>query len=303
MPDYLTELETAARAATPGRLHVEPWNGYELKFQVMADPVRRTTEWGQAEKAELVVGRFSREEDARFIALCSHDRILALVAVARAAEIGHTQDSCQEMGIPSHRCALCEALKGIRIYGDAETAKTAARARGQGGVVVALYPSSSLPEAKPAMPEPVSLRPEVLAFAQAMEAQLRANDHKPGWRNDKPENLFVRLTEEASELDHEIAQKYVRETLFDPAEVLKEAADVANFAMMIADVCGALRPTPSAANSNSAKGEVRACVENALDHATLAKHFAKKSREDFVQHIATVIENLKDALAALGGGE
>lgn len=100
-------------------------------------------------------------------------------------------------------------------------------------------------------------RREVEAFADAMEAQLRANDHKGGWKMDKPEDLFVRLTEEASELDHEIAQKYIRETLFDPSEVVKEAADVANFAMMIADVCGALRPTPSAANSNSAKGPAK----------------------------------------------
>lgn len=45
------------------------------------------------------------------------------------------------------------------------------------------------------------LRPEVLAFAQTMEEQLRANDHKPGWKNDPPIDLIARLREEVEELD------------------------------------------------------------------------------------------------------
>ncbi len=59
------------------------------------------------------------------------------------------------------------------------------------------------------------LRPEVAAFAQAMEAQLRANAQAP------------------------ISQSLAA-TWFHP-DYLREAADVANFAMMVADVCGGLK--------------------------------------------------------------
>lgn len=76
------------------------------------------------------------------------------------------------------------------------------------------------------------LRPEVLAFARLMERQLRANDHKPGWKNDTPVALMRRLEEEAQELNGALG--------WSPVEVALEAADVANFAMMIADVCGCL---------------------------------------------------------------
>lgn len=84
----------------------------------------------------------------------------------------------------------------------------------------------------------IELRPEVLRFAQAMEARLRANDHKGGWKDCRTSYLFERLEEEAKEL---------RGTMFGNekdrlhAQILPEAADVANFAMMLADVTGFLR--------------------------------------------------------------
>jgi hypothetical protein len=94
----------------------------------------------------------------------------------------------------------------------------------------------------------LELRPEVAAFAQLMEAKLRENDHKGGWQHDGTDALLKRLREEADEL------QYVTETSgawcsAPPRSVLnteerirvaREAADVANFAMMIADVCGGL---------------------------------------------------------------
>lgn len=83
--------------------------------------------------------------------------------------------------------------------------------------------------------EPLTLRPEVEAFAQAMERELRANDHKPGWGKDNPWDLQRRLLEEAKELEDAWGNKFLT-----GLEILAEAADVANFAMMIADVCGAL---------------------------------------------------------------
>jgi hypothetical protein len=115
------------------------------------------------------------------------------------------------------------------------------------------------------------LRPEVIAFAHAMEAKLRENDHKGGWRGCSPDALFDRMRDEGSEL----LGKLVRmEQLPSNAEVrrevAREAADVANFAMMIADVCHGL--TPVAAPSDryaqgfaDAKRRAVEAVEKARD--------------------------------------
>ncbi|HVY65917.1 MAG TPA: hypothetical protein VHH11_13935 [Gammaproteobacteria bacterium] len=80
-----------------------------------------------------------------------------------------------------------------------------------------------------------SLRPQVRAFAEAMEAQLRANDHKGGWQECSLAYLYGRVAEELEELSAE-TDRAERDT----AAVRREAADVAAFVMMIADVCGAL---------------------------------------------------------------
>ena len=71
------------------------------------------------------------------------------------------------------------------------------------------------------------LRPEVLAFALEMESKLRANDHKAHWRECSLDYLLTRLEQEALEL---------REAINCGDGVIGEAADVANFAMMIADI-------------------------------------------------------------------
>jgi hypothetical protein len=98
----------------------------------------------------------------------------------------------------------------------------------------------------------------VVAFANAMESKLRANDHKIGWKHCSADSLMERLEEEYAELRKAVHRHLyeVRETSgmrsvdeipigFGGTEegVLGEAADVANFAMMVADVCGALEPT------------------------------------------------------------
>ena len=95
-------------------------------------------------------------------------------------------------------------------------------------------------------------RPEVRAFADLMEAKLRENDHKAGWKGEDASDLFPRIAEEADELWRAMVRHskrlswgdaWVMET--DTVERIgREAADVANFAMMIADVCGALPPPP-----------------------------------------------------------
>lgn len=88
----------------------------------------------------------------------------------------------------------------------------------------------------------LEVRPEVAMFALAMEARLRENDHKPGWKHDPAIALLKRLREELAELTAEVVAGSTDGML--PGEVLKEACDVANFSLMIADVCGGLEGKP-----------------------------------------------------------
>ncbi len=86
----------------------------------------------------------------------------------------------------------------------------------------------------------LKVRPSVENFANAIERSLRRNDSKGGWFKCKPLWLMCRLQEEMGELARELRVF----DLVDPASVTKleqerivrECADVAAFAMMIADV-------------------------------------------------------------------
>lgn len=82
------------------------------------------------------------------------------------------------------------------------------------------------------------MRPEVLNFAMAMEHKLRKNDRKgkQGWKTYNSEELLERLRQETTELETAL-----RFSLTTPSDILSEAADVANFAMMIADVSGSFK--------------------------------------------------------------
>jgi NTP pyrophosphatase (non-canonical NTP hydrolase) len=73
------------------------------------------------------------------------------------------------------------------------------------------------------------VRSEVQWFCKQMESKLQENDHKKHWSTMHPDYLIERLYQEASELWEAIGKR-------DASEIVKEAADVANFAMMIADV-------------------------------------------------------------------
>jgi hypothetical protein len=84
-------------------------------------------------------------------------------------------------------------------------------------------------------------RIEVVAFADAMERKLRENDHKGHWDDCQVEYLLRRLREETKELATVAGDRDARSlTNEEEAAVVNEAADVANFAMMVADVCGGL---------------------------------------------------------------
>ena len=83
----------------------------------------------------------------------------------------------------------------------------------------------------------ITLRPEVQWFAEQMERKLRENDWKGGWQVDSYQSLCQRLKEEGSELE-QLIPSVLKDS---PSHVIGEAADVANFAMMIADNAKNLR--------------------------------------------------------------
>jgi NTP pyrophosphatase (non-canonical NTP hydrolase) len=74
-----------------------------------------------------------------------------------------------------------------------------------------------------------------------MEERLEANDHKKGWSGKDPRRVSIRLLEECAEL-----MSSLENTIANPCEMnvdhtQREAADVANFALMIYDIANRLR--------------------------------------------------------------
>lgn len=92
----------------------------------------------------------------------------------------------------------------------------------------------------------MELRNDVLWFAEQMELKLRGNDHKGGWDLCEPQWLLKRLKEEVKELsetlswrDADLGRSASEGVLFRDVsneEIIKECADIANFALMIADL-------------------------------------------------------------------
>lgn len=74
----------------------------------------------------------------------------------------------------------------------------------------------------------MELRAEVQRFAEAMENKLLKNDWKRHWSHMNIQYLSMRLSQEREELRKAVERG-------DPEEILSEAADVANFAMFIAE--------------------------------------------------------------------
>jgi NTP pyrophosphatase (non-canonical NTP hydrolase) len=86
--------------------------------------------------------------------------------------------------------------------------------------------------------ESANLRPAVLKFAQAMEDRLREHDAERGahgWDNSDSFWLYDRLRQECRELRKELRRADGNCDVGYLARIRDEAADVANFAMMIAD--------------------------------------------------------------------
>lgn len=80
----------------------------------------------------------------------------------------------------------------------------------------------------------VSCRTSVKWFAEQMELKLKENDYKGGWARCDHSWLLDRLKQEVTELEKAL------EKVDNQENVIKEAADVANFALMIADLAGEL---------------------------------------------------------------
>jgi NTP pyrophosphatase (non-canonical NTP hydrolase) len=122
-----------------------------------------------------------------------------------------------------------------------------------------------LPMQLPAAPEMV-MRPEVRAFANLMERELRNNDHKGGWKNDSAEDLMKRVLEEALELSEEVKINFGRTPEQRAYDIGEEAADVANMAMMVADVCGALGAAASADRRRRVMGTMDKLFDGSAAH-------------------------------------
>ena len=71
-------------------------------------------------------------------------------------------------------------------------------------------------------------RRSLLSFSEYMEIKLRENDWKGGWEGKSTIWMFKHLLEEAGELAEALTEG-------SPEEIIREAADVGNFAMMIAE--------------------------------------------------------------------
>ena len=74
------------------------------------------------------------------------------------------------------------------------------------------------------------MRSEVKNFAALMEAKLKKNDWKGGWKNESIVDMLNRLNEEVAELNQIAFESS------DGLDIRDECIDVANFAMIISDL-------------------------------------------------------------------
>lgn len=74
----------------------------------------------------------------------------------------------------------------------------------------------------------IDARSEVAEFATAMEAKLRKNDHKTGWK-DQPIEAHIKLLR-IEMMEFDVALEFLGDE-----EACKECVDLANFALIIRD--------------------------------------------------------------------
>lgn len=96
-------------------------------------------------------------------------------------------------------------------------------------------------------------------FVRDMKGKLEANTHKGDWRDSPITDLVIGLLNEIDELVESVAIGH------DPEDIVKEAADVANYAMMIADVYR-LRQKKCQRCNGTGKIEVRSDASDWICH-------------------------------------
>lgn len=79
----------------------------------------------------------------------------------------------------------------------------------------------------------MKLRPEVARFAEEMEKQLQANEHKGHWKDCRYSFLINELFRNYSRMLNAFMSN-------NASEILRRTANIGNFAMMIADNFGGL---------------------------------------------------------------
>ena len=114
---------------------------------------------------------------------------------------------------------------------------------------------------EPADAQRETYRDKLAPFVEAMVDKLVENTHKGDeWKDDYPENLAARVEEEARELIAAV-DKYAASFsggIVARGDVLAEAADVANMAMMVADACDALhKSSPGPDPAEEAQRQLR----------------------------------------------
>ena len=71
-------------------------------------------------------------------------------------------------------------------------------------------------------------------FAGAMEVQLRANEWRGGWDVESFGNMLAALDKQRQQL--KLAIKHLSQGKVKPEELVRRAADVANYAMIVAEI-------------------------------------------------------------------
>ena len=80
----------------------------------------------------------------------------------------------------------------------------------------------------------MKLRDCLKEFVGSMEVQLAANDWRGGWDTESFDKMLARLDEQRRQL--KLAVKYLGQGKVQPGEVVRRAADVANYAMIVGDL-------------------------------------------------------------------
>jgi hypothetical protein len=157
----------------------------------------------------------------------------ALVAAVEAAKKAQKAGAVPSRGVPYQTNDIIAALR--TETGCDDPAKLERAAHRMFYMFNAHYEPTATSADTPQ--DPLPLRPAVAWFSQEMERKLRENDHKSSWLLETPVALLERVGEEFAELSWEVREN----TKGGPLRILREAADVANMAMMVADVCCTLK--------------------------------------------------------------